>query len=125
VISNFASIDRLELLHSLYTILYISTEVYAEIQQGTVEGYAFYEGIDQVIYPLAEGGWIHLAGIARDDELRLFSMLPAELHPGEASCIAIARGRGWQFLSDDRAARQIARKRCQRLGHSRLPGVCS
>ena len=41
VISNFASIDRLELLHHLYTTLYISTEVYAEIQQGAFEGYGF------------------------------------------------------------------------------------
>lgn len=110
VISNFASIDRLELLHHLYTALYISTEVYAEIQQGAFEGYGFYSGIEQVIYPLAEDGWIHLASIAGDDELRLFSTLPTQLHPGEASCIAIAYGRSWQFLSDDRAARQAARK---------------
>jgi predicted nucleic acid-binding protein len=110
VISNFAGIDRLELLRRLYTTLYISTEVYAEVQQGIAEGYAFYEGIDWVVYPLAEDGWIHLASIAGADELRLFSTLPAQLHPGEASCIAIARGRGWQFLSDDRAARQMARK---------------
>lgn len=110
VISNFASIDRLELLHHLYTTLHISTEVYAEIQQGIVEGYGFYRGIEQVIYPVTQDGWIHLASIAGDDEMRLFSMLPAQLHPGEASCIAIAYGRNWQFLSDDHAARQVARK---------------
>lgn len=110
IISNFASIGRLELLWRLYSTLYISTEVYAEIQQGTAEGYTFYDGIGLVIYPFAEDGWIRLAGIAGDDELRLFSTLPAQLHPGEASCIAIACVRSWQFLSDDRAARQEARR---------------
>lgn len=109
VISNFAGVSGLELLHRLYPKLHISTEVYAEIQHGILEGYGFYVGIEQVIYPLAEDGWIHLTSVAGNDEMRLFGTLPSQLHPGEASCIAIAHGRRWQFLSDDRAARQMAR----------------
>ena len=39
VISNFASINQLDLLRRLFGALYISTEVYEEIRIGLVEGY--------------------------------------------------------------------------------------
>jgi predicted nucleic acid-binding protein len=39
VISNFASVNQLDLLRWLFGALYISTEVYAEIQAGLEEGY--------------------------------------------------------------------------------------
>jgi predicted nucleic acid-binding protein len=32
------------------------------------------------------------------------------LHRGEAACLCLARQRGWDFLSDDRAARRQAEK---------------
>jgi predicted nucleic acid-binding protein len=73
------------------------------------EGYAFFAGIDRLVYPLNDDGWIHLSGLS-GEELRLFSGLPARLHKGEAACIAIAKCRGWQFLSDDLEARKYARQ---------------
>jgi len=108
VLSNFASIDQLDLLHRLYGTLYISTEVYEEIQTGLEEGYLFYRGLDTLVFPLADEGWIQLTNMADAQELRLFGTLPARLHRGEASCLAIAHHRGWMLLTDDRDARAAA-----------------
>lgn len=108
VISNFASIGQLELLQPLYTTLYISTEVYVEVLDGIDEGYSFYAGIGSVLHPFSDSGWIHLTSVTGHEELRLFGAMPAHLHPGEASCIAISHYRGWQFLTDDLAARRFA-----------------
>lgn len=51
VISEFASTNQLDLLRRLFGALYISTEVYEEIQIGLEEGYQFYIGIDQMAHP--------------------------------------------------------------------------
>jgi predicted nucleic acid-binding protein len=108
VLSNFASIGQLDVLRQLYGSLAISTDVYDEIQAGLAEGYRFYEGIEQWVEPLAEGGWIHLTSMSHEPELRYFRELPTRLHRGENSSLAIARHRGWLLLTDDRAARTEA-----------------
>jgi uncharacterized protein len=105
VISNFASMDQLDVLRQLYGSLAMSTDVYNEIQEGLAEGYRFYEGIEQWVQPLAEGGWLHLTSLSHEQEIRYFRELPARLHRGEMSSLAIARHRGWLLLTDDRAAR--------------------
>ena len=105
VISNFASISQLHLRHQLFGALYISTEVYDEIQIGLEEGYQFYAGIDEMIHPFVQDGWIRLTSMAEVEELRLYGELPSRLHRGEASSLVIARHRGWLLLTDDRAAR--------------------
>ena len=109
VISNFASVRQLELLHSLLVEVYISTEVYGEIQDGITEGIEHYQGIEEDIYPFSLDGWLHLTSLQGDDELRLFNSLPAALHRGESSCLAIASARGWAFITDDSRARKAAR----------------
>jgi predicted nucleic acid-binding protein len=43
--------------------------------------------------------------MADEAEIALFGELPSRLHRGEASCLVIARHRGWMLLTDDRAAR--------------------
>ena len=98
VISNFASVRQLELLHNLLVDVYISTEVYGEIQDGVTEGIEHYQGIEEDIYPFSLDGWLHLTSLQGDDELRLFNSLPAALHRGESSCLAIASARGWAFI---------------------------
>lgn len=108
VISNFSGIGRLDLLRQLYGTLYISTEVYREIQVGLEEGYRYYQSIDQLIHPLATDGWTRLTSVTEEQELHIFSTLPQRLHYGEASSIAIAQHRGWYFLTDDMAARRQA-----------------
>jgi len=110
IVSNFAAVGRLDVLHALLGEVYISTEVYAETQDGLMEGYDFYEGIESHLYPLATNGWLRLTSLQGDDELRLFNDLPAARHRGEASCLAIAARRSWAFLSDDARARWAARE---------------
>ena len=36
--------------------------------------------------------------------------VPDRLHRGEASCLAIAKERGWAFLTDDKEARAVAKR---------------
>ena len=56
VLSNFAAVDRLDLIRQLHRRLYISNEVYEEVLDGLDEGYDFYIGIDTEIHPFDEAG---------------------------------------------------------------------
>ncbi len=80
VISNFASINQLDLLRRLFGALYISIEVYEEIQRGLEEDYQFYARIDQLIYPFVDDGWIRLTSMADETEISLYGRLPSRLH---------------------------------------------
>jgi predicted nucleic acid-binding protein len=71
VISNFAAVNALAILRDVVRELHISTEVYAEIQDGLADGCDFYEGLDAQIYPIAPDGWLHLTAFENDAELRL------------------------------------------------------
>lgn len=109
VLSNFAGVGRLDILRDITGTLHLPAEVYDEMLAGQLAGYAFYDGIEQYISPLSNSGWLHLVSLT-DDELRLMAALPEQLHRGEAACLCLARQRGWDFLSDDRAARRQAEK---------------
>lgn len=109
-LSNFATINQLALLRQLFSTLYLPTEVYEEISIGLAEGYQFYEGIKEFIYPLNPDGWLKLTSFANDVELQELANLPNTLHAGESACLAIARHRHWLFLTDDRVARQVAKQ---------------
>ncbi|MEA3397983.1 MAG: hypothetical protein U9R05_11020 [Chloroflexota bacterium] len=106
IISNFAASGRVELLHTLWNILYIPEQVYDEIQAGLLLGYDFYADIHSLIYPFSENGWLYLTSLHSSDEFRLFGELTSTLHSGEAACLSIAAHRQWTFLSDDKAARR-------------------
>jgi predicted nucleic acid-binding protein len=108
LISNFAGIGRLDLLSRLWDKLYISDQVFDEIKAGLNQGYTFYTGLEQIIFPFSSTGWLHLTALNTPDEFRLFGQLLQTLHSGEASCLAIAYHRQWTFLSDDKAARKAA-----------------
>lgn len=110
ILSNFAAVGRLDVLRHLLDELYISTDVYAEIQDGLAEGFRFYAGLNEQIYPFAPDGWLRLTSPEGDEELRLLNRFPASLHRGEASCLAIAAHRGWAFLTDDAHARKAAQE---------------
>lgn len=111
VLSNFAAIGALDRLRELFGAVALPTEVYKEIERGLEEGYEFYSGIWRMVHPLSEEGWLRLVSLAGDRELEYFSRIPARLHAGEASCLAIAENRGWLLLTDDRAARRYAHTR--------------
>jgi predicted nucleic acid-binding protein len=108
VISNFATIGRLDLLRQLYDKLHIPAEVYQEIRKGLEEGYRFYQGIDELIYPFVEDGWIILVSASGKEELKHLEMLLRRLDHGEAGCLAIAYHRRWTLLTDDLTARKKA-----------------
>ncbi len=77
VISNFACIKQLDILRQLHGTIYISVEVYEEIQTGLEEGYNFYAVLNQLIYPLTKSGWIKLTSMIDEQELYLFSEFPS------------------------------------------------
>lgn len=109
ILSNFARVGRLDLLRLVFGEVHISTDVYAEAQDGLAEGYDFYSPLEDLIHAPASKQWIHLTALT-DQELRLFTDILGALHRGEASSIAIAATRGWAFLTDDALARRTARK---------------
>ncbi len=109
LLSNFAAIGQLDLLRELYPRLYVPTAVYNEIRYGLDEGYTFYRPLIEQVYPHHNDGWIHLTHIVGETELLRLSQLPRKIHAGEAECLSIARERGWLLLTDDRAARKIAK----------------
>jgi predicted nucleic acid-binding protein len=115
VLSNFAAIGQLDLLRLLYTQLYISTDVYAEIEDGALAGYAYLADVAQHVQPFNPDGWLVLTSPTAPEELAWMAALPARLHRGEASSLAIAAQRGWLFLTDDRSARNVAQAQGVRI----------
>jgi predicted nucleic acid-binding protein len=109
VISNFAAIEQIDALRLLFGTLHISTEVLEEIHTGLEEGYRFYAGLEALVDPSAEHGWLKPTSVTVGPELTTFVALPRRLHRGEASCLAIALHRGWLLVTDDEAARRQAR----------------
>jgi len=109
ILSNFVSVDRLDLLKQLHERLYIPTQVYEEMLDGLEDGYDFYAGIESHIHPFAQDGWITVISLADGTEIALYQSLLQRLHHGEAACLAIARHRNWAFLTDDKQARRTAR----------------
>ena len=111
VLSNFASIGSLEVLRRLHLELCISVEVYQEILSGLEEGYVFYQDTLEAVSSGSRDGWIQLTSLSGEEEVEAFLGMPATLHQGEASSLAIAQHRGWLLLTDDKAARREARNR--------------
>lgn len=118
VISNFAAIGQIELLHRIHGKIHISAEVYEEIRTGFEEGYLFYTDMEKHIRPFSESGWIHLTGMASENEFRMFGEMPSKLGKGESSCLSIASCRNWLFLTDDLDARRQAKRMKIRLSGS-------
>lgn len=110
IISNFASLDALNLLRKCWPNLHISEQVFTEIQTGLEQGYTFYAGVEQLLFPLAEEGWLKLTAMQNEAERILYGNLLGKLHHGEASCLAIAHERNWLFLTDDNAARAAGKR---------------
>ena len=111
VLANFAATDSLDNLRILFGEIFLSIEVYQEIQRGLEEGYSFYSGIEKILHPMREDGWLRLTSLSTEREMLIFSSLPGQLHAGEASSLAIAQQRSWLFLTDDKAARRQAGER--------------
>ena len=124
VLFNFAAIGQLDVLRRVYGVRYIAMHVYEEVTAGQVGTYRFYEAVDQLIDPPNTASWLRLTGLEGQEELRSFRECPPRLHAGEASCIAIARHRGWTLLTDDRDARREAERLGLRVSGTPSVALC-
>ncbi len=108
VLSNFASIGRLDILKRIFGILRISEEVWLEVKNGLEAGY-FYQ--DETIKATQDkDAWIKIV-IMENRERPDFMKFSQKLGYGESSSIAIASHRDWIFLTDDKRARKLATKK--------------
>ena len=107
VVSNFAYVDRMDLLQLLFGKVYLTPEVHEEVARGIASGHTFLTHAQQEIGP-EDSHWLQLTTYQNQAEFDLYLSLCEQLDFGEASCLAIAKPRGWLFLTDDRAARRLA-----------------
>lgn len=109
VLSNFSLVGRLDILRELFGKVYVTHEVREELLRGIEEGYAFLERAEAEI-KVGEDAWLELVGFDKPGEEESFREYARKLGYGEASCLALARHRGWLVLTDDRAARKTLRQ---------------
>lgn len=107
VLSNFSLIKRLDILKSIFSLIWVTTEVREELVKGYQEGYEFLAVAWQEIK--IDEGWLRLIHFNRQEELDTFFKLTTKLHSGEASGLSIAYNRKWLFLTDDMDARKLAK----------------
>jgi predicted nucleic acid-binding protein len=98
VLSNFTVVRRADLVHRALGEDAATTEsVWDELQAGIRLG------------RLPDQDWSWLPILALEEAERvLYRLLARRLNVGEASCLAMAAGRGYRVLTDDRDARQVA-----------------
>ena len=106
VLSNFALVNRLDLLKSLSKKVYLTPEVHEEVEDGIRCGYIFQM---RTKLEIEKQEWLFIADL-ESSEMQLFTELSKILHTGEASCLAISKNRKWTFLTDDGDARDYANK---------------
>ena len=103
VLSNFALIERDDILNSLFKdLLYTTHEVLQELRLGEDKG----------ILPKRDWRWIKILKIESSQEEFLFSLFTDTFGKGESSCLSIAKARTFKVLTDDLDARKLA----QRIG---------
>ena len=109
VLSNFASIHRLDVLQKVMHRVFITRQIYDEIIAGILAGHDFQQQVQAEVMKEPPEKWIYITDF-RDAEISLYQQLLITLGKGEASSIAIAKVRGWGFLTDDRKARRITQE---------------
>jgi predicted nucleic acid-binding protein len=112
VLSNFAATGRLGLLKNRYRgTAYTTGEVSDELRKGVKAGYAYLGPILQGTEGSAPDEWIQILVPQSANERRLRAELGDRLGAGEASCLALAISRGLTLVTDDLAARRLAKER--------------
>ncbi len=96
VLSNFAKVNRLDLLRKAFEKIYVTEQVLEEFKLGVKRGVLPNVSLDFEVLKL------------REDEIELYNSLRVKLGKGEASCLAIAKNRNMKFLTDDSDARRVA-----------------
>ena len=104
VMSNFAAIERPDLLHTAFgSRLATSQQAFDELQAGVRLGKL----------PSLNWSWLPVWAL-EEEEVPHYHRLLSRLNAGEAACLAMALIRKCRILTDDRDAREFAR-------HLRIP----
>jgi len=112
VLSNLATVGRLDLLEKRYRNAALTTvEVSDELRRGLQAGYGYLENVLQQIQNISPGGWLRIVAPESTAEHQLRGEFDLLLDPGEASCLTLAIARGLILVTDDLAARQLAHER--------------
>lgn len=96
VLSNFALVQRPELLSMAGSEVITAAQVMEEIRRGVERG----------ILPLCDWQWLPICTLDTSEEVQLFEHISRRLGQGEAACLALAIQRGYTFLTDDGDARR-------------------
>jgi predicted nucleic acid-binding protein len=105
VISNFALAEALGVIEDLYRgRAHMPEFVAVEIMRGIQAGNARLAAVPKAV----RAGWLKETGLRSRAEKALFESLSRSLGWGEAAAIAVAKGRGLHFASDDKVARAEA-----------------
>jgi predicted nucleic acid-binding protein len=99
VLSNFAHIERLDLLRLALPDAATTPHVVAELERGVASGHL----------PAHDWGWLDVVKLTPSEEASL-ARVRLVLDDGEASCIAVALERQAGLFSDDLDARRYARR---------------
>ena len=84
-----------------------------ELRRGIERGYSF---LKPVLNATEDSeGWLKILVLKSPEESQLLQEINEFLHPGEASCIALAISRNMILVTDDLAARRVASRRNVRL----------
>jgi predicted nucleic acid-binding protein len=97
VLNNFAQILRPDLLQLAFSDLRTTGQVREELDEGERLG----------IVPRCDWSCLEILPLA-PEERALADELGRRVDAGEAECLALAKLRGWLFLTDDRTARKVA-----------------
>jgi predicted nucleic acid-binding protein len=98
VLSNFALVDRIELLtNALGSQVATTPQVIAEFNEGVTRGRL----------PETKLDWLEVINLETEEET-LFQELLIRVNAGEAACLAVASRRNGRILTDDRDARKLA-----------------
>ncbi len=98
VLSNFALVDRIELLSkALGSEVATTSQVIGE----------FNDGVARNRLPETKLDWLEVISMEAKEET-LFRELLARVNAGEAACLAVAAQRNGRILTDDRDARKLA-----------------
>ncbi len=116
LLSNFAIVEQISLLETLYRGKACTTLMVAdELHHGLYAGYHQLQSVEEILTPLHPSGWLPVLSLELAEEKKLYTQLSPPLASGEASCLAIAVARGLVLGSDDLAARRMAYRRNVRL----------
>jgi predicted nucleic acid-binding protein len=97
VLSNFAQVQRPDLLRRAFPDLVAPGPVRGELAAGERRG----------LVPPCDWSWLKLVELTEAEQIHAAG-LKEYLQPGEAACIAVVAARGGRLLTDDRAARIMA-----------------